>query len=164
MGGSTCLRRCEATRAFACTGSKPQAIVHLRHFMGLMPNSTSIDYSVKLPPGYALLATANRGLVNTFTPAGPYQYHSSWSDIPVPTRTLQPGERPKVNLHPAVPTPAQREAQREVLEAQFQELQDQGPIPLVLGEPKLMFSTTNSAGEVYQGFLELVGPDGPAKN
>jgi hypothetical protein len=43
------------------------------------------------------------------------------------------------------------------LESQFQALQDQGPIPVVLGEPKLLFSTTNGSGEVYQGFWELVG-------
>ena len=146
------------------SGNKPQAIVHLRRFTAFMPNSPSIDYSVKLPPGYALWATANRGLANTFTPAGPNQYHSSWMNISLPARPkpmdLQLGERPKFQLPPPprFDTPAQREAQHAALETQFQELQDQGPIPVVLGEPKLLFSTTNGAGEVYQGFLELVGP------
>jgi serine/threonine protein kinase len=146
------------------SGNKPQAIVHLRRFTAFMPNSPSIDYSVKLPPGYALRATANMGRANTFTPAGPNQYHSSWMNISLPSQpkpmNLQPGQRPQFQLPspPRFDTPAQREAQRTALEAQFQELQDQGPIPVVLGEPKLLFSTTNGAGEVYQGFLELVGP------
>ena len=145
-------------------GTKAQAIVHIRRFTAFLPTSPSVDYSVKLPPGYALRATANMGRANTFTPAGPNQYHSSWMNISLPSRpkpmNLQPGQRPQFQLPPPprFDTPAQREAQRTALEAQFQELQDQGPIPVVLGEPKLLFSTTNSAGEVYQGFLELVGP------
>jgi hypothetical protein len=38
------------------------------------------------------------------------------------------------------------------------------PFNVVLGEPKLIFSITNGPGDVYQGFLELVGPDTPGKN
>jgi hypothetical protein len=33
------------------------------------------------------------------------------------------------------------------------------PFDVVLGEPRLIFSITNSPGEVYHGFLELVGPE-----
>jgi|GEM_PF-897183 len=145
-------------------GTKAQAIVHIRRFTAFLPTSPSVDYSVKLPPGYALRATANMGWANTFTPAGPNQYHSSWMNISLPSRpkpmNLQPGQRPQFQLPPPprFDTPAQREAQRTALEAQFQELQDQGPIPVVLGKPKLLFSTTNGTGDVYQGFLELVGP------
>ena len=142
--------------------AKPQAIVHIRRFTAFSP---TLNYDVKLPPGYALRATANQGRVYTQIAKMPPtigEYRSSWSDISVPKPLfLKPGQSPQFQLPPPprFPTPAEREAQRAALEAQFQALQDLGPIPVVLGEPKLMFSTTNAAGEVYQGFLELVGAD-----
>jgi hypothetical protein len=53
------------------------------------------------------------------------------------------------------------EAQRRALKEQFQELQDRGPIPVVLGEPCQVFNVTNKNGEVYRGSFELVGPTAP---
>jgi hypothetical protein len=147
--------------------TKPQAIVHIRSFTAY---STTLNYDVKLPPGYALRATANRGRVYTTVakmPPTTGEYRSDWTDVSLPKPLfLKPGQTPQFQLPPPprFDTPAQREAQRTVLEAQFQELQDQGPIPVVLGEPKLLFSTTNTDGDVYQGFLELIGPDTPTKN
>ena len=37
------------------------------------------------------------------------------------------------------------------------------PFDVVLGEPRLLFCITNGPGDVYQGYLELVGPDHAAK-
>jgi len=54
--------------------------------------------------------------------------------------------------------PAQMNAQRVTLETRFQELQDLGPLPVILGEPYPVFSLTNKAGEVYRAFFELAGP------
>ena len=38
------------------------------------------------------------------------------------------------------------------------------PFDVVLGEPRLLFCITNGPGDVYRGYLELVGPDNSAKN
>ncbi len=145
-------------------GGKPQAIVRVRHFVARFP---SIDYSADVPDGYALRATANRGIVNTHTPAGPFQYHSSWMDASRPAlpklEPAKPGEPPPQPraIPPKLPTTVELAAKDATLEVQLQTLQDQGPISVVLGEPKLLFSVTNRAGEPFQGFLELVGPADP---
>jgi len=151
-------------------GAKPEAIVHLRRFTST-PTSPAIDYSAKVPPGYSLRATSTTGTGEgyTFSPAGPSEYHSSWSNLPEPyrPRRSEPGKIQPPHPPPAMrfDSPEQWEAQRKILENQFQELQDQGPISVKLGEPELMFSITNGGGEVFQGFLELVGPKtgGPTK-
>jgi hypothetical protein len=147
--------------------AKAQAIVNIRRFDTFTP---TLNYDVKLPSGYALRATANRGHVNTMIAKAPPtmgEYRSSWSDhaLPRPIR-LQPGQAAPLSLPPPLrfDSPAQRQAQRATLEAQFQELLDQGPIPVVLGTPRLVFSVTNSANEVYQGFFELVGPPSQTDN
>jgi hypothetical protein len=148
-------------------GAKAQAIVNIRRFDTFTP---TLNYDVKLPSGYALRATANRGHVNTMIAKAPPtmgEYRSTWSDhaLPRPIR-LQPGQAAPLSLPPPLrfDSPAQRQAQRATLEAQFQELLDQGPIPVVLGTPRLVFSVTNSANEVYQGFFELVGPPSQTDN
>jgi hypothetical protein len=146
--------------------AKIQAIVNVRRFDAFSP---TVNYDVKLPPGYALRATANRGRVYTTIAKMPRtmgDYRSEWSDISLPKPVfLQPGQRPQLQLPPRrMDTPGEREAQRTALEAQLQALQDQGSIPIFLGEPKLIFSMTNEPDDVYQGFLELVGPDTPVKN
>ena len=150
--------------------AKPEAIVHLRRFTST-PTSPAIDYSAKVPPGYSLRAASTTGTGEgyTFSPAGPNEYHSSWSNLPQPMRPRrsEPGKIQPPHPPPAMrfDSPEQWEAQRKNLENQFQELQDQGPISVKLGEPELMFSITNGDGEVFQGFLELVGPKpgGPTK-
>jgi hypothetical protein len=140
--------------------AKVQAIVHIRGFEAY---SLTVNYDVKLPSGYALRATANQGRVYTTIAKMPPtmgEYRSVWSDVFLPKPLfLQPGQRPQFQRPPQrMDTPSQREAQRAALSAQFQELLDQGPIPIVLGKSKMLFSVTNGAGEIYQGFLELVGP------
>jgi HEAT repeat protein len=145
-------------------GAKVQAIVHIRSFMSYLP---SVRYDVELPAGYSLRGTASEGRVNTMISKMPPMmgdYYTSWSDVLVP-KPMQPGQRQRTAqelMSNAIAWPKQRAAQQAGLQAQFQELQDQGPIPVVLGEPKLVFSITNGAGELYQGFLELVGAAGPA--
>jgi hypothetical protein len=81
---------------------------------------------------------------------GSYEYHSTWFNL-IRSREI-PSNRPKIESR------SEREMRMKELESQFQELQDQGPIPVVLGKPKQVFSVTNETGEAYQGFLELVGP------
>ena len=36
------------------------------------------------------------------------------------------------------------------------------PFEVVLGEPKLIFAITNGPGDVFHGYLELVGPSSEA--
>jgi hypothetical protein len=104
-----------------------------------------------------LRATANLGQASTFfSPSSkPGAYNSAWFQPPAFRRSADYRDYP-----------AQREAQRSALEARFQELQDLGPIPVVLGEPYLVFSVTNKANEVYRGYFELIGspPPGRATN
>jgi serine/threonine protein kinase len=125
------------------SNGKPQAIVNVRRYAAYSP---SIDYSVKLPPGYALYATASMGQVSTHFPQAskPGDYYSAWFRPPTAPSDYRD-------------YPARVQAQREVLEQQFQALLDRGPIPVVLGEPCEVFAVTNKNGEVYRGFFELVG-------
>jgi hypothetical protein len=127
---------------------KPQAIVHVRRCEAFLP---SITYAVELPSGYALWATASQGKVSTSItqPSRPGDYRSTWFRPP-----WHPGNYRDL--------PARMEAQHKILEEQFQELQDRGPIPVVLGEPCQVFAVTNKNGEVYRGSFELVGPAVPA--
>ncbi len=128
---------------------KPQAIVNVRRFAAYLP---SLDYSVKLPPGYALRPTVNMGSASTHVAAmgAMGDHHSSWY-IPIDFRQASASAD-----HPDFP--AQLEAQRAALEARFQQLQDLGPIPVILGEPYPVFCLTNEAGQVYRALFELVGP------
>jgi len=165
MAGYVEFRRDAPTPLAGSSAAKVQAIVNIRQFTAFSP---TVNYDVKLPAGYALRATANRGQVYTTIAKMPPTigaYRSDWSDASMPKPLLlQPGQRPQIQLPPRrMDTPAEREAQRSTLEAQFQALQDQGPISVFLGEPKLIFSITNEPGDVYQGFLELVGPEAPVE-
>jgi hypothetical protein len=95
-------------------------------------------------------------------PPGPDDYHASWSFLPsgihrTDREEFKPGQPPPVTQPPHIDSPEERLAETRSLELQLDELQDQGPIPIVLGEPKLIFSVTNGSGDIWQGFLELVG-------
>ncbi len=131
--------------------AKPQAIVHIRRHTAFL---MSVDYSVTLPPGYSMRATANVGQASTYFKPGSTntEYHSSWF-------------RPYGAGGEYRDYPARREAERKAFEQQFQELLDRGPIPVVLGQPCQVFAVTNKGGDVYRGYLELVAPgsDSPAK-
>jgi hypothetical protein len=128
---------------------RPQAILHVRRFAAYLP---SIDYSVKLPPGYGVRVTVNMGRASThFAPSAVGgDFHSSWF-IPL---SFRQGSSPADYRD----LPGQWQAQRVALEARFQELQDLGPLPIILGQPYPLFALTNKAGEVYRTFFELVEP------
>lgn len=149
----------EFTRTTPSADKTAEAIVHLRNIQVINPTAPGVGYAATVPPGYALRATANTGFATTISPAGPDQYHSSWMNLPTPRPIIvTPGQRPAL-LSPRKPLSfAEMETQRNVLQSQLQELQDQGPIQVTLGAPKQIFSVTNASGEVFQGFLELVGP------
>jgi hypothetical protein len=141
--------------------AKIEAIIHIRNFFAFA-GSANVEYSAKIPLGYTLQATANTGMAHSF--AIGTQYHALWNGGgPRPPRPLGPGDLPPVSP-PKMDSPDQMRAQGAVMEAQLQELEDQGPIPVVLGEPKRMFSVTNGSGDIWQGFLELVasGTNEPA--
>jgi serine/threonine protein kinase len=123
---------------------KPQAIVHVRRYVSALP---SISYSVTLPPGYALWATASLGQATTHFPQAskPGDYYTAWF-----RQTMAPSDYRDY--------PARMKAERTTLEEQFQALLDRGPIPVVLGEPCQVFALTNKNAEVYRGFFELVAP------
>ena len=139
------------------------AIIHIRQFSAFH-NSADIQYSAKLPGGYSMRAT-----VNTTGPANTYligdRYSASWfRGGPRLLSPTKPGEMPPPP--PKTDSIEQLQQQSAVLNAQLQELEDQGPVPIVFGEPKRMFSVTNGAGEVWQGFLEIVqtATNAPAQN
>ena len=121
--------------------SPVQASVWIQRSSAYLPG---LSYSAKVPAGYGLRATANMGEAHTQTPAGPDAYSSTW-------------------FHTSIFGLLQKPAQKAALEAQFQRLQEQGPIEVVLGQPRLLFSITNGPGEAFQGFLELIGPPAEAE-
>ncbi|HEX4265010.1 MAG TPA: protein kinase [Verrucomicrobiae bacterium] len=139
------------------------AVIHIRQFSAFH-NSANVQYSAKLPGGYSMRATANTtGSANTYLVGD--RYFASWfrggSRSPSPAK---PGEMPPPPL--IMDSPEQMRQQGAILTVQLQELEDQGPVSIVFGEPKQMFSITNGDGEVWQGFLELVqaGANAPAQN
>jgi serine/threonine protein kinase len=140
-----------------------QAIIHIRNFSAFPPSSANVEYSAKIPPGYSLQATANAGHTHTMAAMG--RYHAYWDGGGIrPLLPLRSGEsRPA--FPPKMDSWEQMQAQRTVMGAQLQELQDQGPVPVVFGEPKKMFSATNGAGDVWEGFLELTeaGTNSPSE-
>jgi tRNA A-37 threonylcarbamoyl transferase component Bud32 len=182
-------------------------------------SSQMIGYLAKVPAGYALRARASEGEAFTHSPAGPYDFNSSWHRRPrlgramvypepitwhVPHREERneaaiapggfPAMPPRADLIPPVPRsggPAlpQRTLRGSTNTTAFQtpapptnamalpEAMPPVPLPpriripgqpqfepfdVVLGEPKLIFSITNGPGDVYHGFLELVGPPSDA--
>jgi serine/threonine protein kinase len=141
-----------------------KAIVHIRRFTAYSPNSPDIEYAATLPLGYALQATARPdGYAHSLPTAGGSDENRVFWNFPFikPIRPLKPGDFKPGQPPPAMPpqkfdSSEEREAQRKALAGQLQELQDQGPIPIVLGQPKLLFSVTNGSGDISQGFLELV--------
>jgi hypothetical protein len=114
-------------------GKIAQALVRLRPYNGLL-----VFYTATVPPGYLMEATDNStdfGEGRAFTEYGGPEVNSSWS--PPRSFTFE---------------------QQQAAGVQLQQLAEQGPIPVVFGEPRQLFSITNGAGEIYKGFFELVGP------
>jgi len=128
-----------ATRGSAEAGTDRQATVRLRSYGG----GLLAFYTASVPRGYLLEATDNsselgEGEAYTSINNGPAGSTSSW----FPPRSFT------------------HEQQREAV-AQLQRLAEEGPLRVVHGQPRQLFSITNKAGEVYRGSFELVGPAGP---
>ena len=114
-------------------GKKAQALIRLRPYNGLL-----VFYTATVPPGYLLEATDNStdfGEGRAFTEYGSADYNSSWS--PPRSFTFE---------------------QQQAAGIQLQQLAEQGPLPIVFGEPCQVFSITNNVGEIYKGFFELADP------
>ncbi len=116
-------------------GQKVETTVRLKPVMGAL---LFIDAAV--PPGYRLQAADNSvsldgGSAHTSMPG---MADSSVSWFP-----------PALRFGPD---------SRKTLFAQIEQLAAQGPITVVAGQPSEIFSITNKSGEIYKGFLELVGP------
>ena len=229
-----------------------------------------IGFSAKVPPGFALRATASGGNASINTPAGPYDYNCSWYQpyqpgrpyafyqdnivwqVPVTSETAATGLTPGSIPSPAPGSPGNLSPEQQVIMTEYNRARlaaGSTPVPLppaspatidpatglpmppttlviapdssnspyghpvpmpgasraaslgasnrsttfatrlqairshipstyhfhfpgspqfapfdvVLGEPRLLFCITNGPGEVYQGYLELVGPDTAAK-
>ncbi len=149
----------ESPQVSSRPAAKAEAIVHVRRFV---PFGPQMDYSVKLPQGYVLHATANNGQVLTSFSPDPKprthpavlpdrgDYHSSWSPLFGFVRPASSSDFPDY--------PAQVQAQRAALQVRLQELVDMGPISVPAGKPFPVFSITNKTGQVYSGFFELVDP------
>jgi serine/threonine protein kinase len=115
-------------------GLKAQATIRFRSNSGLLA-----FYTATVPPGYLLEATDNSANF------GEGQAHTSIND------------ETDCNSSWLAPSSFTSRQQREA-GVQLQQLVEQGPIQVVFGEPRQVFSITNKAGEIYKGFFELVGP------
>jgi hypothetical protein len=148
----------ERPEASAGSSAKVQATVSNLHFRYTFPLSNALgiqvpefDYAVSVPPGCALRATVNHGSASTFVSRN--QNHTLWE-----TRWLP--AFPPVAFESSL---AVLDLQKQVrvkqseFDEQLRRLKDGGPIQVALGQPKTLFSVTNSAGEPFQGFFELVG-------
>ncbi len=133
IAGSVTFIRAEPAPMAA--GKKVETTVRLRPFMGSL-----LHISAEVPPGYRLQASDNSvsldGGQATTTVSGAMGLSVAW-------------------FPPALEF--ERDS-RKMLFAQIEQLADRGPLKVVAGQPTEMFSITNKAGEVYKGFLELVGP------
>jgi hypothetical protein len=138
------------------TSTNVQAVVHITHFEAPAYSAANLQYSAEVPPGYALQGAANIGNAHTISDRRG-NYTTLWlgggfSSRPPPP--LRPGDSPSST--PETFSLESLRAQQTALQTQFQALQDQGPIPVILGQRKQLFSITNHSGEVWQGFFELI--------
>ncbi len=124
---------------------KLRVTVKIQQVIGSSP---MVSYSAQVPAGYTLRAKANEGEASTHTPAGPYDFISSWHWGFRPGHLGISAEAITWNIPSVAEDRANRRYYREF-----------PPFEAVLGEPRLIFSITNGPGDVYQGFLELVGPE-----
>jgi hypothetical protein len=123
-----------------------RATVQIKHFRESV-SIPGIGFRAEVPDGYALRATSNRGEGDINSPAGPYDYNGSW--FPMNYGSRHPtAASVKWNLQHAPPpnAPSMADEPSEKIE-------------IILGQPRLILSITNSPDDVFQGFLELVGPD-----
>jgi hypothetical protein len=123
-----------------------KATVQVKHF-GDFISFPGIGFTAEVPDGYELHATSNYGEGDINSPGGPYDYNASW--FPMNHGMRQPAVTAlSWNLkHPPVANdPSSWNDPSEKFE-------------IILGQPRLILSITNSPDDVFQGFLELVGPE-----
>ena len=116
-------------------GKKVETTVHLKPVMGAL-----LYINAEVPPGYRLQAADN----STSITDG--QAHTSWPGVTEPLVSWFPSSQ---KFGPE---------SRKTLFAQIEQLAARGPLTVVAGQPAEVFSITNKSGDVYKGFLELVGP------
>ena len=125
--------------------------VQIRHFRDSI-SIPGIGFMAKVPAGYTLRATSNYGEGNINSPAGPDDYGVTWLPMNYGTRQAS-STTVKWNLQRAPSANAARSPD-----------EPSEKFEIVLGRPRLILSITNSPDDVFQGFLELVGPDKVEKN
>jgi hypothetical protein len=133
-----------------------QAVVHILHFEAPAYSTASLQYSAEVPPGYALQGNATIGTVHT-VPDLRGHYTTVWIDGGFSSRPLpplRPGDSPSSTSEAFSLESLQ--AQQTAVQTQLEALQNQGPIQVILGQRKQLFSVTNHSGEVWQGFFELI--------
>jgi hypothetical protein len=141
--------------------AKARATVHIRNFSASVGDSGVLTYAASVPVGYVLKATADSGYVHEMSqPGSETEVYWHFSSIqPIRPQRTKPGEPPapsKPYVPPRLDSPAQLLAQGKELRAQLAELQDRGPLTVIFGEPKRLFSITNGSGDVHEAFFELV--------
>jgi hypothetical protein len=123
-----------------------KATVQIKHFRDSV-SIPSIGFMAEVPDGYGLRATSNYGEGDINSPAGPYDYNATW--FPMNHGMRQPAVtalRWNLKHAPAANTPSRLNEPSEKFE-------------VILGQPRLIVSITNNADDIFQGFLELVGPE-----
>jgi hypothetical protein len=129
-------------RAVPKEGSPAEALVKIKQVHDLSFSAFFVDCAPTIPPGYALEVTASdfpghRAPTSSIGRSSVlFNYQGMW-ELP---ETFRPNARSAA--------------------AQVRSLINAPPMKVVPGEPRLLFSVTNNVGEVYKGFLELVGPPG----
>ena len=122
-----------------------KATVQIKHFRDSV-SIPSTGFRAEVPDGYALRATSNYGEGEIHSPAGPYDYDATW--FPMNYGLRQPAVTAlSWNLKHAPPANAPNMAD-----------EPSEKFEILLGQPRLIVSITNSPDDVFQGFLELVGP------
>jgi serine/threonine protein kinase len=111
----------------------------------------SIGFMAKVPAGYELRATSNYGEGSINSPAGSEDYSVTWFPMNYEARHSASATVKWNVQHPPTGSFLGRFGASEKIE-------------IILGQPRLILSITNGPDDVFQGFLELVGPDAPVKN
>jgi serine/threonine protein kinase len=145
--GTADLERTDGERAF----------IRITQSNELSPITPDVRFLAVVPAGYVLKASTGNGGFSDCSNLGldPDSYRAYFPGINQ-SRPFQPGQ-PAPRPRPITfDSPEQTAAERESLKSQLQALQDQGLIAIFAGQPKLLFSLTNGAGDVDQAFLKLV--------
>ncbi len=111
-----------------------------------------IGFMAEVPAGYTLRATSNYGEGSLNSPSGPDDYSVTWFPMNYGAR------------HPASAAVSWNLKHAPSGNAPRWPSEPSEKFEIILGQPRLILSITNSPDDVFQGFLELVGPEKPGKN